>query len=364
VSRTVLITPSWQVSIWNGVARLSESVAEALSMLGRDVIVITPAIPNGGAHRRWADGIQVLEVDDVPRGFGWRKNVIQALNTLRAIDEVVVIDSPAWHSCKTELVKLGVPVLGIVLFGQSIQGEKIVSPKTDSLIAEEDEFITDVSRVLVNNEVLRNRLNIKFERDIEKLEMVASPCPEIEVLESRPVAKQQGLAVVVGKIGPELGVEKIIRAMPDLKWLTLKIIGMPRSEWEMKRLTFLIERLELESRIEFLGYQKTRQTLEWIQAAEMLVAPSLVEYFGYSVMDAMLMRTAVVASTANVHIELIQDGDTGILFHNIDELKYALNSMHESSELRAHYIQASYKKVHEERSIKTMADSLADLVGV
>jgi glycosyltransferase involved in cell wall biosynthesis len=363
VSRTVLVTPSWQVSVWNGVARISESVAEALSMLGRDVIVVTPQIPNGGAHRRWADGIQVLEVEDTPKGM-WKKNASQAIQGLRNIVEAFCIDSSAWQASKDILTQRNIPIIGVALFGQSVQGEKIASPKTDASIEEENEFIRSCSRLLANNEVLRNRINTAFEREVGKLEMAASLAPETEALLSIPAQKIDGSVVVVGKIGPELGVEKVIRAMVDLPWLKLRIIGMPRSEWEMKRMSYLIGRLGLESRIEFVGWARTRDVLAAIRSAELLVAPSLVEYFGYSVMDAMLMETAVIASTANIHIELIEDCDSGMLFQNQEELKHALNTMHDAIELRQSYVARSSYKIKELRSIKIMADSLAVLVGV
>ena len=123
--------------------------------------------------------------------------------------------------------------------------------------------------------------------------------------------------------------------MVELPWLKLKIIGMPRSEWAIKRLSDLITRLQLEDRIEFVGWARTREVLAAIRQAELLVAPSQVEYFGYSALDAMLMETPVIASTANIHIELIKDGDSGMLFQNQEELRYALNTLHETKELRS-----------------------------
>lgn len=364
MSRTILVTPSWQVSIWNGVARLSESVAEALSMLGRDVIVITPQIINGGPLRRSVAGIQVLEVNDMPKG-SWKANVPQAINCLRGVEEAIVIDSVSWIAAKDVLAEKGIPVIGIVIFGQSVQGEKIASPKTDALIVEEDEFIRNVDRLLVNNEILRTRIVTSFNREVDKLEMAASYAPETEYIGQRSgIVKESGLIVTVGKIAPELGVEKIIRVMTDLPWIKLKVIGMPRSDWEMKRMAFLLSRLHLEDRVEFLGHQRTRDVLTLIKQAEFLVTPSLVEYFGYSVMDAMIMRTPVIASTANVHIELIEDGDSGMLFQNLEELKYALNTMHETKELKNTYVERSSYLINHVRTIETMASSLAALVGV
>ena len=174
MSRTVLVTPSWQVSVWNGVARLSESVAEALSLLGRDVTVISPRIPNGGAHRRCIDGIQVLEVEDIPKGM-WKENAKQALQGLRGLHEAVVIDSAAWKATN-EVLNGVAPIFGVALFGQSIQGERIASLKTDALVEEENEFISGAHRLFVNNEMLRNRISQAFNKNNRQVRNGSKHC--------------------------------------------------------------------------------------------------------------------------------------------------------------------------------------------
>jgi glycosyltransferase involved in cell wall biosynthesis len=195
--------------------------------------------------------------------------------------------------------------------------------------------------------------------------MAASYAPEAECLINNSVAKESGLVTVVGKISTELGVEKIIRAMVDLPWLRLKVVGMPRSDWEIKRMAFLISRLGLEeNRVEFMGWARTKDVLAVLRTSELSVAPALVEYFGYAAMDAMLMRTPIIASTANVHLELMDDGNNGLLFQNQDELKYALSTMHDAKELRESCAKAALQDIRGSRGIEVMADSLANLVGV
>lgn len=362
MDRTVLITPTWQVSMWNRVARLSESIAEALSILGRDVMVVTPQI-DGGARRRWVDGIHIVEVADKPRGT-WKENAKQAIEAnCKGVSEAVVIDGTSWQVAKESFLGK-IPVLGVVLFGQCTQGERIASTKTDALIAEENELIQKADKVLVNNEILRNRISTQFNREVDKLEMAASTAPEVDAVVDAASERNEGEVVVVGKIGPELGLEKIIRAMPDLPWLKLKVIGIPRSEWEMSRITMLVSRLGLQDRIKFSGWARTREVLAAIRQAEILIAPSLVEYFGYSAMDAMLVGTPVVASTANIHIEIIRDGDTGLLFQNQDELKDALNTLHGMPELRELYSEQALEVIKTDRTINRMAESLAMTIGI
>ena len=358
MSRTVLITPTWQVSMWNKTARLSESIAEALTLLDRDVIVITPQI-YGGARRRWVDGIHIMEVEDNPRGE-WIKNAKQAYQSLRGITEAIVIDSAAWQVAK-DTIQGNIPVLAIAIYGQAIQGERIASVRTDKLIDEENDMIANADKVLVNNEILRERLIQTFTRDIDKLEMAASTAPEVDTVmeQANGAPKREGEVVVVGKIGPELGVEKVMRVMPDLPWLKLNVIGMPRSEWEQNRVNLLINRLNIEDRVKFSGWARTRDVLSAIHNAEMLVAPSQVEYYGYSAMDGMCMNTPVIASTANVHLEIIQDAETGMLFQNQEELKYALSTLHDMEPLRKQFVDKASWSMKNERTINRMAESLA-----
>jgi glycosyltransferase involved in cell wall biosynthesis len=352
--------------MWNKTARLSESIAESLSLLGRDVMVITPQI-NGGARRRWVDGIHITEIDDNPIG-SWKENAKRLLMTMKGISEVIVIDSSSWQVVKDEVMYTGdgkeVPVIGIALFGQSVQGERIPSVKTDALIADENSLITDSNTLLVNNEVLRSRICSKFNREVGKLEMASSIVPETtEIIEQSNGHKNIGEVIVVGKIGPELGLEKVIRAMAGLPWLQLKVLGPARSDWELNRINTLIARMGVSDRVKFLGWSRTREVLTAIRAAEILIAPSQVEYFGYAVMDAMQMGTAVVASTANIHIELVDDGNTGLLFQNQDELKAALAQIHEVPELRVQYEEAGSEIIKSSRALTRMADSLAIAIG-
>ena len=360
MSRSVLITPGWQVNIWNRVARLSESVAEALSALGRDVQVITPQLSSGEARQRWVEGIHIQEVEDSPKGT-WKTNAAQALRGLRGISEVFVVDSPSWTPAK-EVCKGTIPIYGIALFGQSAQGERIASARTDALVEEENELLSQADAVLVNNEILRLRLEGQFTRKIDKLEMSASIPPDVSMISSNDPKRKSGEIVVVGKIGPELGLEKVIRAMQDLPWATLKVIGMTRSRCAQDRIEYLAERLGVCDRVEFAGWARTRDVLAAIRSAEIAVAPSQVEYFGYSVMDAMLMKTPVIASAVNVHIELVQDSTNGMLFQNLDELKFALNTLHENAELRESYAAKAFEQINTERTVKRMAESLADKV--
>lgn len=361
--RTVLITPGWQVSIWNKVARLSESVAKSLSLLGRDVLVITPQIANGGARKRWVDGIHILEVANEPKGQ-WQVSAAQALQGQRNIDEAVIIDSGAWPPAR-DMLKGKCPVIGIALFGQSIQGERIASLKTDVLVDEENELIAQADHLLVNNEILRDRISKTFNRSVGKLEMSTSEPPEMTMIsETHNGSRNDGEVVVVGKIGPELGLEKVIRAMADLPWVKLKVIGMPRSEWEQNRVNSLISRLGVDERVTFVGWARTREVLSAIRSAEIAVVPSQVEYFGYSVMDAMALGTPVIASAVNIHLELIEDGESGLLFQNQEELKYGLTTLHEMPELWKLYADKALEKVRAERSLQRMVDSLAERITV
>ena len=362
MNRSVIITPGWQVSIWNKVARLSESVAMALAALGREVMVITPQLANGGAKQRWQDGIHIIEVEDNPRG-AWKKNAENALMLQRGIEEIFVIDSGAWPAARAGVLA-DAQIIGIALFGQSTQGERIASGKTDILVAEENEFITQVGTLLVNNEILRNRIHAAFDnRAVGKLEMSASIPPEVKVVSDACGNKRnEGEIVVIGKIGPELGLEKLIRVMPDIPWMRIKVMGMPYSNLDQTRMEALIARWGLQDRITFTGHARTREVLTAIRQAEILVMPSQVEYFGYSVMDAMLMETPVIASAVNIHPELITDSEDGMLFQNQEELRYALNTFHEMPELRQACASRAKEKIKSERSVLRMASSLTGLI--
>ena len=118
-----------------------------------------------------------------------------------------------------------------------------------------------------------------------------------------------------GRIRPQKGtdlfVDAMTRLLPDYPDWTAVIGGRatPRNREFHQRLRERIAEAGLERRIVFLG--EVPDVRPWYRRLLLHVAPSRNEGFGLTPLEAMASRTAVVASDAGSHAEMIAEGVTG-----------------------------------------------------
>lgn len=111
---------------------------------------------------------------------------------------------------------------------------------------------------------------------------------------------------------------EVARRRPDAR---LKIIG---DGPERQRLGRQIRDLDLTSQVELLGPLPHTRVIEWMRQAAVLVQPSIPdrsgakEALGVSLLEAMACRVPVIASRSGGMIDLVRDGDTGVLVEPAD----------------------------------------------
>lgn len=111
--------------------------------------------------------------------------------------------------------------------------------------------------------------------------------------------------------GIDLFIDAMIRLLPDCPdWVAL-ITGRvtPEHRKYHERLRRKIARAGLEHRIVFLG--EVADVRPWYRRLRLHVAPARNEGFGLTPLEAMASATAVVASDAGAHAEVIVEGVTG-----------------------------------------------------
>lgn len=127
----------------------------------------------------------------------------------------------------------------------------------------------------------------------------------------------------VGRLHKSKGVGTLIEAFfkihllfPDFR---LIIIGNGEEQTNLKKLVY---DLGIDSFVDFKGNLSKIEVLENFKKSYMVVIPSLSEAFGYTVIEAMSMKTLVIGSNNTGIKEIIQDNKTGFLFesNNVDDL--------------------------------------------
>jgi D-inositol-3-phosphate glycosyltransferase len=151
------------------------------------------------------------------------------------------------------------------------------------------------------------------------------PIPSDEAKAVIGVPKEESMILYVGRIEPLKGVDKLIRAIAELRKGDvlskcphyLIIIGgepdapSPEMNQEMQRLQQLCKDLDVGNLVLFLG-KRSQDTLPYYySAAEIAVVPSHYESFGMVALEAMVCGTPVIATQVGGLSYLIKDNVTG-----------------------------------------------------
>ena len=130
--------------------------------------------------------------------------------------------------------------------------------------------------------------------------------------------------VHVGRLVFYKNLEVVIKAIGILKKtqpnVKLVIIGDGPHK---KSLQELVNKLNLESSIEFLGYASFDEKMKIIAASNALVFPSLCEGFGLVILEAFSQRKPVLVSNIKPMSEIVSDGKNGFVLNPYDEKAWA-----------------------------------------
>jgi len=115
-------------------------------------------------------------------------------------------------------------------------------------------------------------------------------------------------AVFIGRIGPEKGIETLIKAWEGIQGIKLYIIGKGPLESSLKKHV-------QNNKIKYLGFIEHQYCLEILQKSRFLLLPSdLYETFGMVILEAMSVGKPVIASRLGSLPDLISNGKNGLLF--------------------------------------------------
>ena len=123
--------------------------------------------------------------------------------------------------------------------------------------------------------------------------------------------------VIIGSVAnlfPRKGYEYLIEALVEVKKIFPKIrcfIVGEGSESYRKQLVRLVEKKDLSSHINFVGFQE--DVYEYLNVFDVFVLSSIIEGLGIALLEAMAMSKPIVASSVGGVPEVIADGKTGIL---------------------------------------------------
>ena len=120
----------------------------------------------------------------------------------------------------------------------------------------------------------------------------------------------------VGRIVNYKNIDFVIKNIADIyhninKNVYLIVVGSGTEEYvnELKKYT---RDIGVDSRIIFTGFLYNPNKI--ITSLDLLIAPSLIDAFGRTIVEAMLQKTPVLAAKSGGHIGIISDGVNGIFY--------------------------------------------------
>jgi glycosyltransferase involved in cell wall biosynthesis len=135
----------------------------------------------------------------------------------------------------------------------------------------------------------------------------------------------------------------IIKKTPDLH---IYIAGSGSEESKLKK---LVNKLNIENYVDFLGFLSGEKKYTYYKSADIYVQPSRYETFGIAILEAMACGKTVVASNVGGIPFLVIDGETGLLFENgnVRDLAEKILNLLNDKELREKMGKAGKKRAEE-----------------
>jgi len=127
----------------------------------------------------------------------------------------------------------------------------------------------------------------------------------------------------IGQLIPRKGLDILLKAVSgisEFKW-HMVVVGEGEQRSELERLSRC---LKIDEKITYFGYRSDR--LSFMKGLDLFVLPSWLEGVPRCLLEAMSMGVPVVATDIAGCRDIIQSGETGLLFQpgNSDELKKAI----------------------------------------
>ena len=181
----------------------------------------------------------------------------------------------------------------------------------------------------------------------------------------------QFITICTGEVkyrkGQDLIIENlnlICEVIPNFKLL---ILGRQNQSFVIE-LKSSLKKLDLEKRVEFIPHQPN--AMEYIYAADALLQPSRSEALPRTVLEAMALKTPIIASDVDGIPELVEDNTSGILFSlsNIDKMIEGIHSVYSNNLFRVQITENAHKRYWDyfsrENHIKKYSDFINQISNV
>jgi len=203
-----------------------------------------------------------------------------------------------------------------------------------------------------------------------KLEMVYIGTEELIVNQNRvnelrlEYALEESFVVgIVGRIEERKGQYLLIEAMARLKEFDIKalIVGQTMDEVYSLELKEKVKTLGLEDRVIFTGF--TKEVDSFMQLFDINVLATQKETFGLVVIEAMMNKVCMIATSNGGPLEIIENGKDGLLFNRTSEdLAAKIRWLYKDRAYKKRMALAGYKTAKEKFESQTQLEKLFKVI--
>jgi len=181
----------------------------------------------------------------------------------------------------------------------------------------------------------------------------------------------QFISICTGEVKYRKGQDLIIKNLklicdliPNFK---LIILGRQNQDFVVELKKYL-KKIDLEKKVEFVSHQPN--AMEYIYAADALLQPSRSEALPRTILEAMALKTPIIASDVDGIPELVEDNTSAVLFSlsNIDKMIEGIQSIYSNDSFRAQITENAHKRYwnyfSRENHIKKYSDFINQIPNV
>lgn len=181
------------------------------------------------------------------------------------------------------------------------------------------------------------------------------------------IPQNQLLLLSIGHLGAIKGHQDTLTALAHLSQESQNIhlyIAGDGSEHEKKQLMVLLDKLQIQKDVTFLG--QINNSSQWLEACDIFIQPSIEEAFGLVFVEAGAKAKPVIATSVGGIKEIIIPKVTGILVPpaSPEALKHALTLLINSSALRTQYGDDGYQRITEKFSLNAMVKKYTEIFNI
>lgn len=221
------------------------------------------------------------------------------------------------------------------------------------------------THVFANSYATQRDLEEHFDVPPEKITMVYNAVSKANLKNTNP---DRNTFLYLGRLHPAKGLDTLLMAMPKVLAVCpearLKVVAGFLDGNAIKQYQAMASDLNITTAVEFTGQRPKQEAIATFPEVSFCVVPSLLEAFGFVVIESFSTATPVVGSDTTGIAEIVRDGKDGLTFEpgNPDDLAEKIITMLTDQDFRDRCSASCYQRFLDTFEIGKVTDGLCDIV--